>query len=349
MPYLLPFLTKTAEIRDTVQDHSIKRLSDLSYYRTGGTAHAIHQPRSQSELADCMTDISRSGLPFFILGAGSNSLVMDDPWPGHVISLASMQKIEVKDCHSEHQLVWCQAGVENSDLVRYCQNLGLGELAWMYRLPGQIGGTTRMNARCYGGEIGDFVTSIYSVAPNGKPYTFALDTGKRGQIFRGYKDTLFMRNHHIIAAVEFRLKYTDQQQSLAKMLSCERDREGKGQFLFPSCGCVFKNDYSIGIPSGMLLERAGVHQLQHPRIEVNPKHANFVFNRNLASSHEILEFTFQMQELVYQKFGVWLHYEMEVLGHLPSTLGRRLREVRQHRNPQNSYALQALRAEFQNR
>ncbi len=333
-----------------MSEHSVPslKLSDLAYYGTGGTAVAIHRPDSLTKLADLMRDIASSGLPFFILGAGSNSLVMDEPWPGHVISLDQMQQLHCQPSSAGTQVI-AGAGIENSALVQYCQDRQLGALAWMYRLPGQVGGTTRMNARCYGGEIGHFICQVHSVDPTGKIHRYKLHEGNRQQVFRGYKDTLFMRNQHIIAEVIFQLATGDPEKSLAKMQFCENDRQKKGQFRFPSCGCVFKNDYSIGVPSGMLLDRAGVHQLKHDKIAINPLHANFVFNQKAASSKDILEFTFQMQDLVYERFGVWLSYEMEVLGHLPQGLGHRFRLHRSHRNVHLNQEIQQLRQEFQNR
>ena len=70
-------------------------------------------------------------------------------------------------------------------------------------------------------------------------------------------------------------------------------------------------------------------ELIHERMTINPHHANFVFNRG-ATSREILELTFIMREAVFSKFGVWLEYEMEILGLVPNDLAEKLREHRQH-------------------
>ena len=124
---------------------------------------------------------------------------------------------------------------------------------------------------------------------------------------------------------------------------CEQDRVRKGQFTFPSCGCVFKNDYSVGVPSGLLLEHAGVHKLSRDRVQINPKHANFVFNKG-ASSREIIETTLHMRELVYQEFGVWLEYEMEILGDLPADLKTKIVEKRSP--DRNEEKLSEIRRQF---
>ena len=275
-------------------------------------------------------------MPFFVLGGGTNSLVCDDEWPGAVIALARMQGLRTLD---EQGRVFCEAGVENSAFANFAADEGLNGAGWMYRLPGQMGGTVRMNARCYGGEISQIVRRVTCVDLRGNVVVHD-DTSK---VFRGYKDTSFMRTGEIVASVEIQLQPGDTAATRELMKFCEDDRVMKGQFTFPSCGCVFKNDYSVGVPSGMLLEAAGVKSLARGGAVVSPHHANFVFNKG-ASSRDIMELSLMMRESVYAKFGVWLEYEMEVLGKIPADLDARIREVRA-RGPETP-DLAALRQKF---
>ena len=95
----------------------------------------------------------------------------------------------------------------------------------------------------------------------------------------------------------------------------------------------------------MLLDRANAHQLNQDHVALNPKHANFVFNKG-ATSDDIINTTLKMQDLVYQEFGVWLEYEMEILGFIPDAL---LHKILIKREPQYNEKLFALRKEFQSR
>lgn len=296
-------------------------LKPYSYYRTGGRCEFLYLPESIKDVCQALKDIYSMKLPYFILGGGSNSLVSDEFFFGAVISLHHMQAIEPQ---ANHRL-YAEAGAENSAVVQRALQLGWEGISWMYRLPGQIGGTVRMNARCYGGEISAYVDKVWAVTPEGELCIHS----KPQPMFTGYKDTIFMRNRHLIAAVEIQLKPGSTECILEKMNFCEQDRVNKGQFLHPSCGCVFKNDYSVGIPSGKLLESAGAKTLSTKNLAINPHHANFLFNKTgQASSQEILDMSFEMQELVYQNCGVWLEYEMEVLGTLDAARQRRLIEKR---------------------
>jgi hypothetical protein len=53
-----------------------------------------------------------------------------------------------------------------------------------------------------------------------------------------------------------------------------------------------------------------------------------------------------MREAVYAMFGVWLEYEMEILGEVPPEILPRLREVKPMRS---SPALEGVRREFKER
>jgi UDP-N-acetylmuramate dehydrogenase len=73
----------------------------------------------------------------------------------------------------------------------------------------------------------------------------------------------------------------------------------------------------------MLLEAAGAKKLRKGGARVAESHANFIFNLSQATARDILELSFEMQDLVYREFGVWLHYEMELLGQVGSDLRQR--------------------------
>lgn len=295
-------------------------LRALSYYQTGGEAKVIYAPRNEDELGEALRAITKDKRPFFSLGAGTNSLVMDEVWPGAVLCFHRMQGLRVEDTR-----IWSEAGVDNSDLARTALDQGLAGIAWMYRLPGQIGGSVRMNARCYGGEVGERVKEVTAFTYQGERRKYP---GNK-ETFVGYKNTIFMREPLIVSSVEWQLARGEKAPIQEKMKACEDDRVSKGQFQYPSCGCVFKNDYApeVSVSSGMLLERAGAKGLVYKGAEVSDAHCNFVFNRG-ATSRAIIELSLQMRETVWAQFGVWLEYEVEFLGAMPSDLAKRVKEVR---------------------
>ncbi len=308
-------------------------LKEISYYKTGCTVDQLFAPASVEELADTMRKIHAVKTPYFLLGAGSNSLIMDDHWFGAVIVFSNMNSITVNDTQ-----VVAGAGVDNTLFSEACLEMSLGGASWMYALPGQLGSTIRMNARCYDGEISQIVESVTAVTEKGEMKQYQAQ-----DLFLGYKNTVFMSNREIVALAGFRLFRADQVNILEHMEYCKVDREKKHQFLYPSCGCVFKNDYSVGVPSGLLLDKANVRQLSSDHVEISPYHANFVFNRG-ASAREILTTTLDMREVVYDYFGIWLEYEMEILGIIPDNLKSRVIEKREKKIDEQK--LKAIKKEF---
>mgnify|MGYP006291866843 CR=1 FL=1 len=309
-------------------------LKEISYYRTGGSFDTIVKPASTAELSEAMADIESRNTPYFLLGAGSNSLVMDDHWPGTVIVFSEMQGLSVDgDC------VVAQAGVDNTQFAEFCLEHSLSGASWMNWLPGRLGSTVRMNARCYGGEMSQIVESLSSVSPSGQ-----IKTIEGSDALLGYKETCFMNNDEAISEIRFKLSAGDRSQIRRHMDFCRTDREKKQQFLYPSCGCVFKNDYTVGIPSGLLLDKAGVRKLSSERVEISPYHANFLFNKG-ATSRELLQTALDMRDLTYDVFGVWLEFELEILGVIPDDLQQRLNLQEPPRYSEEE--LKPLRKQFQ--
>ena len=118
-------------------------LRHFSYYKTGGGCRYFFAPTSEEELQRDLALIARDGLSLFILGGGTNSLVMDEFWDGAVLSLHALKRLE-----RVQNRITVLAGVDNSDFATYAKETGLKGAEWMYGLPGQIGGSVRMNARC---------------------------------------------------------------------------------------------------------------------------------------------------------------------------------------------------------
>jgi UDP-N-acetylmuramate dehydrogenase len=296
-------------------------LNKISYFQTGGTCKKLYMPETITELSHA---IKNSIQPLILLGEGSNSLVLDNNFDGTVISFKKLNHVIV----SGNNLT-LGAGVSNTFIAQTAYQNNLEGASWMNRLPGWIGGTVRMNARCYGHEISEIVTSITVVTEDGE--IKILKNEASSGIFKGYKDTIFMENKWAIAEVTLTLTPGHAQKIKEQMDHCEQDRLNKHQFDYPTCGCVFKNNYSkeVSVSSGYLLEKSGAKNLAVGKASVSPHHANFIFNKG-ASSKDILDLSFLMREAVYKEFGVWLEYEMEILGKLDAYYQEKFFERRPH-------------------
>ena len=138
-------------------------LNKISYYQTGGNCENLFFPQSTEEVSQFIKLNKQRGKPLIILGEGSNSLITDNHWPGDVICLAKLHYIK-----QEKDLLQCGAGVQNTEIALKALEISSKSCAWMHRLPGQIGATVRMNARCYGGEISQIVRALTTVSKDGE-------------------------------------------------------------------------------------------------------------------------------------------------------------------------------------
>ena len=98
------------------------------------------------------------------------------------------------------------------------------------------------------------------------------------------------------------------------MSDFQRRREAMGQFLFPNAGCIFKNDYRTGTPSGKIIESCGLKGMRIGDAEVFPRHANFIVNRGAASARDVLALIRSVEQVVQDRTGLELEREIQLLG-----------------------------------
>lgn len=104
-------------------------LKDLSYYKTSGTCEQLIEPQSIKELTSTMRHIDHEMIKYFLLGAGSNSFIMDKHWPEVVICFRKLNRIIVKQTR-----VIVETGVDNSELAQVCCDASLAVVNWLNSL-----------------------------------------------------------------------------------------------------------------------------------------------------------------------------------------------------------------------
>ena len=79
-----------------------------------------------------------------------------------------------------------------------------------------------------------------------------------------------------------------------------------------SLGSIFKNP--VGDHAGRLIEAAGLKGTAIGKVEISQKHANFFISYDSASASDYAALIRLAQQEVYDKFGVKLELEIEMLG-----------------------------------
>ncbi len=281
-------------------------ITENTYYKMGGVAQYFARPTGLSEVQKTLLFCRENQIPCALLGSGSNSVYADGYFAGLILSLERFAS-----WHWEcDDTLYVEAGVTNTEIAEICAAASRAGASWMYRMPGQIGATVRMNARCYGGEISQIVTSVVAINPQGELLTYPANT-----LFQGYKKTLFMDEPHVVVGVRLFFPQSQEASILVKhMHECEADRHSKKHFYLPSCGSTFKNNYELGKPSGQLFDELGLKGKKWGEVEVSLFHANFLWNCGFAKTIDMLNLAAFMRAQVWHKLGARVELEVQPVG-----------------------------------
>ncbi|MCL2521209.1 MAG: UDP-N-acetylmuramate dehydrogenase [Spirochaetaceae bacterium] len=280
-------------------------LKELNHFKTGGTAALLAYPQNEAELKLLLKAANADGLPFFILGGGSNVLIGDEGLPYLIINLQEMQLIP----QPQTGLYNFAAGTKTSRLAKETAEAGLAGLQTFYGLPGTLGGACYMNARCYGRDIAAGFAAARCFTYTGEEVTINFNPSEWG-----YKKSPFQGNNLVIVEVYFNLQPSANAALLAEAQSYYDDRVTKGHFAYPSAGSTFKNNPAFGAPSGQIIDSLGLKGFKYGEAMVSPCHANFIVNAGNATSSEILQLIKIVQAKVKMAYGYELEPEVIVKG-----------------------------------
>lgn len=124
-----------------------------------------------------------------------------------------------------------------------------GGASWMYRMPGQLGASVRMNARCYGGEISQIVSQVITIDTDGILKTYSFE-----DVFKGYKSTLLMNKPEIVVAARLFLPQKVSADKLIQhMHECEADRHKKSISIYQAVAPLLKTIIKLENQAGKCL------------------------------------------------------------------------------------------------
>lgn len=309
-------------------------LAGRCYYGIGGRARFFASPDSPAELAGLLAWNRGLAvpLPVALLGEGSNTLFSDREFPGIVVRLGAMQRMFWYDA----SVLFCEAGVTNTAVAEALLVAGKQGGEWLFRLPGQIGASVRMNARCFGGELSMVTVGVMTVTAEG------LMRWYRGEeFFLGYKQTVLMNRAEVVVGVL--LSFPDGADRLVigeGMARCEAERLGRHHFDFPSCGSTFKNNYEAGRSSGQIFDALGFRGAREGGAAVSGHHANFIFNWDGATASDVLRLAGRMRGAALEQLGLALELEVECVGCFEMAVLERcgVRAVRDVDNPELAWS-----------
>jgi len=287
-------------------------LSKHTTFKLGGPARYLVAAKTKEYIIEAVNFAKEKGLPFYILGGGSNILIRDEGYNGVII------KPQIGGVKIEEDRIIAGAGALLSQAMNMSIQSGLAGLEWAAGVPGAMGGAINGNAGAYGQSMSDIVESVLVLEEdlNGNWIEKKYKTEDCGFLYRKscFKDK---ENKKFIIETELKLRKGNKEESMTKIKDILTQRREKVPPQ-PSAGCVFKN---IKSPDGKdliravgpLIQECGLKGVRVGGAEVSLAHANYIVNADNATSQDVIDLIKIVQQKIREKFNMDLETEIVVL------------------------------------
>src|SRR5258706_5638365 len=276
-------------------------LSRYPTWRIGGPARYLALPADSEDVVRALELAQNRGLPWVVLGLGSNVLVKDGGFPGVVIRMGKgLDRFEMKGATAI-----VGAGMPTPILARRTAEAGLAGVERFLGVPGSVGGGIYMNAGCHGAEFAEVVTEVTVMDPRGKVKQLS-----RKQISFKYRSSNLegiVLEEKLVLGAESPAKLKELQGKLLRW------RKAGTPFDQPCCGSTFINPSGTKT-AGMLIDECGLKGFTIGGAQVSTLHANYIINKGTATASDVLKVIDHVRKTVAQKTGITLELECKIIG-----------------------------------
>lgn len=271
-------------------------------FRVGGPAEYYVRP-SVGQVRPVIALCQEYGIPWSVIGNGSNLLVGDQGIRGLVMELGKM----ASQISLEGGCIRAEAGALLSQAAKYAASHSLSGMEFAAGIPGSVGGAVVMNAGAYGGEISQILKKAMVLAEDGQEKELSAE-----ELGLGYRKSCIPGEHYIVLWAEFRLSPGNRSEIEGKMAQLREQRTAKQPLEYPSAGSTFKRPE--GYFAGKLIQDAGLRGCQIGGAQISEKHCGFLINKDHATALEIRQLIRHVQKEVEKKSGVRLEPEVKLMG-----------------------------------
>jgi UDP-N-acetylmuramate dehydrogenase len=284
-------------------------LAERTTLKVGGPARALVRAETAADLQAVGRICADLGLPWLVIGRGSNLLVPQAGWDGVAVVLGrAFRGVELQPGGSPADRRVHLGGAEPMPvLASTLERLGLGGMAFAVAIPGSVGGAVRMNAGAHGREVVDVLVWAEVVRLGDG----AIERIPAADLQMAYRRTALPADA-VVTLVEVALAEADASALAADMAEMRRWRREHQPINEPSCGSVFTNP--PGDSAGRLIDAAGMKGHRVGGARVSEKHANFITVDAGASADDVLAVIRDVQREVERISGVVLHPEVVIAG-----------------------------------
>jgi UDP-N-acetylmuramate dehydrogenase len=295
--------------RSGVRAERGRRFAELTSLRVGGEIDWLFVPETETQAASVVGALEEAGLPWRVLGAGSNVLADDRE---HRYVVVSTREVKGK-AEFDGERVSVSAGFSLPRLCVEAARQGLSGIEGLGGIPGTVGGALWMNAGAYGHEIGQVVETV-RVARGGK-----IVEVPGAEVKWDYRHTSF-KEGELLLGCTLKLKSDNPEAIKARMEEAKQKRFATQPHGARSAGCFFKNPPGSGLSTGKMIDEMGMKGERRGGAVVSPVHANFIVTEGEgAQARDAYALAEEIRERFRREHGIELEYEVELWGAEPDS------------------------------
>lgn len=279
-------------------------LASRTSFGIGGPAEFFLELGRPETIEAAIEGCCQRGIPYLLLGAGTNLLIADKGIEGLVVRVVNR----------EHTIdgtrVRAGAGLKMMRLARIVADANLRGFEFAIGVPGTVGGAVYQDAGCWGKELREVLVEAEGFLPGAgrQRWTPAdLDLGYRTSALRG--GTL---KGALVVSATVQLQRGDGEEAKELMAKLTRERNETQPIKTKNCGSVFKNPK--GDSAGRLVQAAGLKGAREGAAVVSPLHGNFIVNEGGATAADVRKLIEHVMAEVQRRFGAQLEPEVEMVG-----------------------------------
>jgi UDP-N-acetylmuramate dehydrogenase len=299
-------------------------LAPYTTMKVGGPADYFAAVATTEQMLKVARWARSAGIPYYILGGGSNILIADAGIRGLVIyNRCRRVRVDEAPCCvfplDDRPFLWTESGAAMAGAARTSIASGLTGLEWAVSVPGTVGGAIVGNAGAHGMEIKDNLWNAMILDENDMVEEVPVE-----KLDFAYRSSTLKRKVSvkagfgpIVLSANFRLDFGEAETNKAKADEYLQHRR-RTQPVEPSVGSTFRNP--PGDFAGRLIDAAGLKGAREGGVEVSEVHANFLINRGgvgAAHASDALALMRRIQQTVQDRFGVRLEPEVQLVGDWP--------------------------------
>jgi len=281
-------------------------MAPLTTLRVGGAADRLLTVNSRAELIAGLRLAQGAGVPWLVLGNGSDLVVADAGIRGLVI------RNRAREVTMEGSRLQADAGAPMALLVRRCTAGGLAGLEFGTSIPGTLGGAVWANAGAHGTDIRDVIASVEAWDPDDDA---VHDLDVEACAF-AYRESRFKHGREVVLSATLALRGDTPAAIAERVVANQAQRVATQPLADQNAGSVFRNP--PGDHAGRLVDAAGLKGLRVGSATVSERHANFIVTDRGGSAADVRALGDRVRAAILARFGIELVYEIEFVGDWPA-------------------------------